>query len=84
MQTGKLRTVVQRLHLSRRDTAVTAGILLGVSLLCLALWQMDPQGHYVAELYLLAVFLIGPVVQWVLPQSQKIVERCVRTMPKVS
>ena len=32
----------------------------------------------------LAVFLIGPVVQWFLPRSQKIVERCVRTMPKVS
>ena len=50
---------MQRLYLSRRDTAVTAGILLGVSLLCLALWQMDPRGHYVAELYLLAVFLIS-------------------------
>lgn len=32
----------------------------------------------------LAVFLIGPVVQWFLPRSQKIVERCIRTMPKVS
>lgn len=59
MQTGKWRTLVQRLYLSRRDTAVTMGILLGVSLLCLALWQMDPKGHYVAELYLLAVFLIS-------------------------
>ena len=59
MQTGKWRTLVQRLYLSRRDTAVTMGILLGVSLLCLALWQMDPKGHDVAELYLLAVFLIS-------------------------
>ena len=59
MQTGKPRSMRQRLCLSRRDTAVSAGILLSVSLLCMALWQADPQGIYVAELYLLAVFLIS-------------------------
>lgn len=32
----------------------------------------------------LAVFLIGPVVQWFLPRSEKIVERCTRSFHKVS
>lgn len=59
MQSSKPRSLARRLHLSRRDTAVSAAILLSVSVLCLALWQVDPQGLYVAELYLLAVFLIS-------------------------
>lgn len=59
MDKGTMRELIRRLHLSRRDTAVSAVILGGVSLLCMALWQVDSQGLYVAELYLLAVFLIS-------------------------
>lgn len=59
MREMKKSRLQERLRISWRDTAVTAGILLGVTGLCVALRILDNGDVYVSELYLLGVFLIS-------------------------
>ena len=55
----KRRRLARRLRLTGRDTAVAAGLLLAVTGLCFLLRRIDDGDAYVAELFLLAVFLIS-------------------------
>lgn len=59
MREKKVCRLREQMHLSWKDTGVTAAVLLATTGVCLLLRRIDDGDVYVAELFLLAVFVIS-------------------------